>query len=58
VLAPVALAGGRVVPNAVRLGTRRDPIERQSELAKAILRDHLVCAAAIAIVLAVQLIFG
>jgi hypothetical protein len=54
----VTLAGARTVPNAVRLGTRTDPPARQSELARAILRDHLVCASAIATVLAVQLIFG
>jgi hypothetical protein len=58
VLAPVALAGARTVPNAVRLGRRGDPPERQGELAKAVLRDHLFCAAAIATALAVQLIWG
>ena len=58
VLAAVALAGARTVPNAVRLGTRRDPGARQRELAKAVCRDHLLCASAIATVLAVQLIFA
>jgi hypothetical protein len=58
VLAAVVLAAARTVPNAVRLGTRRDPLPRQSELAKALLGDHLFCAGAIATVLAVQLIWG
>lgn len=58
VLGAVVLAGIRTVPNAVRLGTRRDPGERQRELAKAISRDHLLCASAIASVLVVQLIFA
>ena len=31
---PIALAGARTVPGAVRLGTRADPPERQSELAR------------------------
>ena len=58
VLGAIALAGAHTVPNAVRLGTRRDPGERQRELAKAVCRDHLLCASAIATVLAVQLIFA
>jgi hypothetical protein len=58
VVAAIAVAGARTVPNAVRLGTRRDPGDRQRELAKAVSRDHLFCASAIATVLAVQLIFG
>jgi L-asparagine transporter-like permease len=45
--APVALAGLRVFPNAVRLGARRDATEEQSRLARAIYRDHLVCLVAI-----------
>jgi hypothetical protein len=58
VVAPVLVSGGRTVPSAVRLGARRDPLPRQSELAKAVLLDHLFCAGAIATALAVQLIFG
>ncbi len=58
VLVPVGLAGARTVPNAVRLGARSDPLEHQRTLARAICRDHLCCASAIAAVLAVQLIFG
>ena len=53
--AAIVLAGARTVPHAVRLGTRRDPPSAQSALARSILRDHLVCAAAIAAVLVVQL---
>jgi hypothetical protein len=29
---PIALAGGHTVPSAARLGTRRDPVQRQSQL--------------------------
>jgi hypothetical protein len=58
IAAPVALAGGRTVRNAVRLGAGRDPASRQSQLAKAILLDHLLCASSIATLLALQLIFG
>lgn len=55
VLAAVLLAATRTVPNAVRLGSRADPAERQSALARAILRDHLLCAAWIAALLVLQL---
>jgi hypothetical protein len=48
VAAPAVLAGARVLPNAVRLATRADPIERQSALARAICRDHFACLACIA----------
>ena len=55
---PIALAALRVVPNAVRLGSRADPPARQSALARSICRDHLVCLAGIAAFLAVQLALG
>ena len=55
---PTALAGARVVPRAVRLGARRDPPEVQNLLARAICRDHLLCLAAIAGLLVVQLGFA
>ena len=55
-LGAVALAGARTVPNAVRLGTRRDPVDAQAGLARAILRDHLVCLACIAAVIVLQLV--
>ena len=57
-LVAIALAGGNTVPAAVRLGGRSDPVEAQSRLARSILRDHLICLAAIATVLALQLIFA
>ena len=54
----VALAAAHTVPAAVRLGARRDPPEGQSRLARSILRDHVLCFAAIASTLVVQLGFG
>ncbi len=51
----IALAAARTVPNAVCLGTRADPPADQSRLARSILRDHLLCLAAIAAVLTIQL---
>jgi hypothetical protein len=55
---PIALAGAHTVPSAVRLGTRRDPIARQSALAMSIWREHMFCALAIATLLALQLGFA
>ena len=55
VVAPVALARARVVPNAMRLGRRDDPLPTQRQLARTILWDHVACFAAIAAFLAVQL---
>jgi hypothetical protein len=54
-VAPIALAGARTVPSAVRLGARRDPSERQSALARSICREHLFCATSIAALLVLQL---
>jgi hypothetical protein len=54
----IALAAVRTVPGAVRLGTRADLPAVQSRLARSILRDHVVCFAAIAAVLAIQLTTG
>ena len=51
----IALAAARTVPAAVRLGTRADPIEIQSRMARSIGRDHVACLAAIAAVLGIQL---
>jgi hypothetical protein len=55
---PILLAGLRTVPSAVRLGTRNDAVARQSELARSICREHLLCFAAIAAILAIQLSFA
>lgn len=52
---PILLAIGRVVPNAVRLGSRRDPAPRQSALARSICRDHLLCFAGMLGFVALQL---
>ena len=54
--APIGLAGVRTLPAAVRLGERRDSPAVQSELARRIGREHLLCAASIAALLAVQLL--
>ena len=51
----IALAGGRIVPNAVRLGEQRDPADVQSALARSIWRGHVLCLAAICGLLALQL---
>jgi hypothetical protein len=53
---PILLALGRIVPRAVRLGRRVDPAEVQRALARAIARDHLLCFACIATLLALQLV--
>ena len=54
----IGLAGAHTVPSAVRLGARSDDIAGQSVLARSICRDHLVCIAAIATVLVLQLGFA
>ena len=41
---PMLLALIRTVPSAIRLGQRSDGPPEQSRLARAIYRDHLVCA--------------
>lgn len=55
VVVPIGLAVGRTVPSAVSLGTRRDDAAGQSRLARAILRQHLVCLACITAGLVLQL---
>jgi hypothetical protein len=54
-LGAVGLAAGRTVANAQRLGRRADDAAQQSRLAHMILRDHVLCIGAIAIVLVLQL---
>jgi len=53
--AGVGLAAVRTVRNAVRLGRDTGEIDRQSDLARSILRDHITCAIAIAAALFLQL---
>jgi ER membrane protein SH3 len=57
-LPAIALAGARIVPDAVRLGTRHDTPARQSQLARSIFLGHVLCWLAFAGVLVVQLGFG
>jgi hypothetical protein len=54
----IGIAGISTVPNARRLGARRDPLAVQSGLARAIYRDHVVCLVLIVAVLAIELGFG
>jgi hypothetical protein len=54
-MAAVGLAGARTVPHAQRLGRATDDAGVQSRLARGILRDHLLCLVAIAMVLLLQL---
>ena len=51
----ILLAAVHTVPSAVRLGSRGDTPGRQSMLARSILRDHLLCIAAITTLLVLQL---
>jgi hypothetical protein len=51
IVAPVALAARRVVPNAMRLGARTDSLPTQRALARTILWDHVFCFACIALFL-------
>lgn len=55
-LLAVGLAVGRVFGRAVRLGARADPADVQSDLARSICRDHLICLASMSLLLAVQLV--
>ena len=56
--AGIGVAAIHTVSAAVRLGTRADPPDVQSRLARSIFRDHLISFAAIAGVLVVQLGFA
>lgn len=53
-LPPMWLAATRVVPNAVRLATRRDSSADQSAIAREIHRDHRYCFASMAGLVLVQ----
>jgi hypothetical protein len=52
---PAGFALARVVPNAMRLATRADTIAVQSELARSICRDHILCVAAVAVFIGLQM---
>lgn len=52
--APITLAATRTLPRAVRLGARKDTVDRQSALARSVGRDHLLCLASIAALLVLQ----
>ena len=54
----IALAGAHTVPRATRLGSGRDDAVERSRLARSVLADHVVCGAAIAAVVAIQLAFA
>jgi hypothetical protein len=54
----ISVAALHTVPSAVRLGTRSDAIAGQSRLARSILRDHVLCITAVAVVLLLQLAFA
>jgi hypothetical protein len=56
--APVAMALFRVYPNAVRLGSRADPVLEQSRLARAIHKGHLFCLGAMLSFVLLQLLVG
>ncbi len=53
---PITLALLRTVPNAVRLGRRTDSPAEQSRLARAVLRDHLLCAIGMALFVALWMV--
>lgn len=54
----ILIAAGHTFRSAVRLGARADPPEAQTELARSICRDHLICLAATVALLAIQLGFA
>ena len=54
-VAPIALAGGRVVPNARILATQTMDLQTQTDLAILILHDHLYCFSSITAFLLLQL---
>lgn len=56
--APIALAAVRIVPSAVRLGTRVGSVEEQSRLARDIGRAHVVCFIAISLFVVLQFCAG
>ena len=57
-LGAIGLAVGHTFRTGARLGARRGSPEQQAILARLMLRDHLVCLGAIALVLVLQLGFA
>jgi hypothetical protein len=55
---PIALAIGRVVPNAVLLGQRSLPLADQSALARSIFVDHVTCLACIVAFVCIQVVLA
>lgn len=55
-LVPVIYALAVIVPSAVRLGTRSDPLALQSELARTILWGHVACLACVIGFLGLQIL--
>ena len=56
--AAIGLAMARVFPRAVRLGERSQPQSEQSEVARSIFREHILCLAAMVTLLGVQLVWA
>ena len=56
--AAIALAAAHTVPAAVRLGARAGGADDDSRLARSSCRDHMICLAAIASLVVIQLAFG
>jgi hypothetical protein len=54
--APIALAFGRVVPNAIALGTGSGSVAADTALARGIAVDHVLCFAAMTAYLVLQLV--
>ena len=54
-LVPMALAGTRTVPRAVRIGAAKDSTDDQTTMARITLREHVFCFITIAALIAVQL---
>ena len=52
---PIGLAGARILPNAIELGTRAGSPEAQSALARSIYSEHVACFILIALFVACQL---
>jgi hypothetical protein len=56
--AAVVLAGAHTVPGAVRLGTGAGTPAERTRTARMVLRDHVLCFAAISALLVLQLAWG